>query len=96
MNTGLSSMSSDDEGALGSIMLPSSLFQQVIQDNDEISILFGAFTSPALFQEGNPANSDFSVASSIVSATIHGHEEANNLNDDVVIMMTLLSEVCIM
>ncbi len=76
--------------ASSSAILPKSLFNQI--DNETVTLIFGAYESPALFKEIRLENSTFEVASIILTIAIADHE-IKNLTDDVEITMSLLSEV---
>ena len=86
--------SEDHEGrddASPSAVLPRSLFRNI--GDEYIDLIFGAFASPVLFQNTELENTPFEVASVIL--TISLNQKVENLVDDVVITLPLLSEVSI-
>lgn len=76
-----------------SIMLPSDLFQSLrVASDAEIDLIFAAYESPTMFKRAVQENSNFSVASSIITAALSGHG-VSNLITNVTITLPLLSEV---
>lgn len=82
--------SHDENYTTPSIVLPSEVFNRL---DGEIDLMFAYFDSPYMFKRANQENTNFSVASSIISAEIRNHT-VNNLNiSDVIITLPLLLEV---
>ena len=73
---------------LASIMLPSG----IDIGGADVSVLFGYYRPSTLSPSTLQENSNFTVASSIVTATVLG-QNVNNLYDDIIINVTLYSEV---
>lgn len=78
--------------ALPSAILPNNLFSEIgVTEDEDVNLIFGAYRSPILFQETMLENSNFEVASTIL--TISLDREVKDLSSDVEITMSLLSEV---
>lgn len=74
-----------------SIILPSEVFQRFAVP-EEVDLIIGIFDSSLPFKRANQANTNFAVASSIITAAVSGHD-VSDLESDVIITLPLLSEV---
>lgn len=76
-----------------SMTLPSEVFHQLDVPMDaEIDLIFGFYESPLMFNRAKQENSNFAVASALITATIPSHD-VGGLDSDVIITLPLLSEV---
>lgn len=74
------------------ISLPPSLFDQDQLTNEDIGLAFTFYESPNLFPLANGTRDSVVIGSSVIGALIAG-KEVLNLDDPVVINLTLLDEV---
>lgn len=78
--------------SLGSILLPGALFEK-FNDTMPLQMVFGVYRTPNIFPRASGLSSSMAIASSIVSTTVLGQSEVQNMAEDVNITMTLTSEV---
>ena len=92
----LAELKESGEGStvLGSIQLPSSLFETLAdKEASELGLWFSLHKSAIFFPHPDTAAENGSVSTPVVSATLGGHH-VEDLEEPVVITLRLLNQVC--